>query len=218
MKHADHSKLTADFFKSRINPGDSRGGYRSQLLAEIYNEGLRFSLVYNARKNALAEVERKYASEKIAHCNKLFQEQDYYNLQLNLISLVEDAETLTTKGQSEFVAKLLYFRDHLRVLLTSQQYADFAGGRAAWGTIVDRMSELLQQDLGIKLDIKSSRPPRDFLKLENYIERAKWQYYKSRNRKQDFEKLVLYAQYDPRYLRAASMTTRKLRDPAAHES
>lgn len=187
--------------------------YQDRLLAEIYNEALRFSLAYDARKNALAGIERKYASEKIEHCDELYRKKDYYNLLLNLITLVEDAETLTTKGQKEFVAKLLYFRDDLRFLLASPLYRDFLSGKIPYDKILDRISELLDHDLAIKLDVKTLNPPRDFLNLENYIDRAEWQYYKSRNRKTDFEKLVLYAQYDTRYLRAAAATTRKHQDP-----
>ena len=210
LKHgiAKNSPLT---FLSSLNTGNNT--YQNRLLTEIYNEGLRFSLAYDARKNTLTGIEKRYASEKIEHCNNLYRKRDYYNILLNLITLVEDAETLTTKGQSEFVAKLLYFRDDLRSLLTSPHYQAFVNGSISYDKVLDRISELLDRDLAIKLDVKSLSPPRDFFKLENYADRAEWQYYKSRNRKADFEKLVLYAQYDTRYLRSAAATSRKHQDP-----
>ncbi len=197
----------------RFQIARNAGTYQDQLLLEIYNEGIRFSLVYAERKNNLSDIEKKYADEKIAHCNALYHNGRYYDLLLNIITLVEDAETLTVKGQSEFVGKMLYFRDHLRNLLVSPLYADFQAGRVSYDKILDRMGALLQQDLSIKLDMRSLTPPRDFLKLDNYVERAEWQYYKTHTPKESFEKLILYAQYDPRYLRAAAMTTRSHEDP-----
>lgn|SRR5574341_74665 len=189
------------------------GAYEGQLLAEIYNEGIRFSLAYAGRKDDLTAIEKKYADEKIAYCNELYRSHNYYDLLLNLIALVEDAETLTVKGQPAFVGKVLFFRDHLRDLLVSPLYAEFEAGRVSYDKVLGKMGALLEQDLSIKLDMRSLTPPRDFLKLENYIDRAEWQYYKTRTPKESFEKLVLYAQYDPRYLRAAAMTTRRHDDP-----
>lgn len=199
--------------KVKLQAVGNAGAYEGQLLAEIYNEGIRFSLAYAGRKDHLTDIEKKYADEKIAHCNELYRRSNYNDLLLNLIALVEDAETLTVQGQAEFVGKVLYFRDHLRDLLVSPLYADFEAGRVSYDKILDRMGALLEQDLSVKLDIRSLTPPRDYLKLENYVERAKWQYYKTRTPKASFEKLVLYAQYDPRYLRAAAMTTRRHDDP-----
>ena len=197
----------------RLEAVGNTGAYQGHLLAEIYNEGIRFSLAYAGRKERLTGIEKKYADEKITHCNELYRRHNYYDLQLNLIALVEDAETLTVKGQPAFVGNVLFFRDHLRDLLVSPLYADFEAGRVPYEKVLDKMGSLLEQDLSIKLDMRSLTPPRDFLKLENYIDRAEWQYYKTHTPKESFEKLILYAQYDPRYLRAAAMTTRRHDDP-----
>ena len=45
------------------------------------------------------------------------------------------------------------------------------------------------------------------------MQRAEWQYYKSTTHEEDFRALIAYAQHDPRYLRAVSRTSRKLKDP-----
>ena len=72
----------------------------------------------------------------------------------------------------------------------------------------------LQSDLGLTYDLATLEPPRDLTHLENYLQRAEWQYYKSTTREADFRALIGYAQHDPRYARAVSRTSRKLRDPS----
>jgi hypothetical protein len=196
-----------------MKPNTAPGKYQDQLLAEIYNEALRFSFDYEKREAGLTEVEKTYADKKMRACDSLYRTGDYYTLLLNLIALVEDAETLTTKGQSQFVAKTLFFRDDLRGLLTSPVYAQFEAGRIPSDRILDTISTLLDRDLSMKLDMKTLAPPRDYLRLENYVNRAEWQYYKTKTKIEAFEKLILYAQYDQRYLRAAAKTTRKHDDP-----
>ena len=57
--------------------------------------------------------------------------------------------------------------------------------------------------------LETMGPPRNFLELENYVERAEWQKYKSGSTRDDFRRLLLFAQYDRRYLRAVSRTSRK---------
>ncbi|MBU2455672.1 MAG: hypothetical protein KJ668_20380, partial [Proteobacteria bacterium] len=67
-------------------------------------------------------------------------------------------------------------------------------------------------DLDIALDLNSLSAPRDLSNLKNYIDRAEWQAFKSKTKRDDFKQLVLYAQYDRRYLRTVSKTSPKLTD------
>ena len=114
--------------------------YEKQLLLEIYNEALRFSSAYAVRKDQLDAIESDYAQGKIQHCNDLFDAGQYYPLLLNLMSLVEDAETLSIRDQSEFIRKLLYFRDHLKALLLSDEFAQFRQGpRGARARYTERL-------------------------------------------------------------------------------
>jgi len=187
-------------------------GYREQLLQEIYSEGVRFSLAYARRGPGLLPKEKEYAALKIKRCAALWKDGDYYELLLEIMALTEDAETLTMKGQPEFVARSLYFRDHLRVLLESKLFKDYAAGKAPAGDVFKAMEKYLAEDMGIKADLASMAPPRNFLELKNYADRARWQYYKTSSSRRDFRKLLLFAQYDRRYLRAAARTTRKAED------
>ncbi len=186
--------------------------YEKQLLIEIYNEALRFSSAYTVRKDQLDAIESDYAQGKIRHCNNLFDAGQYYPLLLNLISLVEDAETLSIADQSEFIRKILYFRDHLKALLLSDEFAQFKQSRIPYTVIYQRIEAALKADLDLSVDLASLAPPRDFTNLQNYLDRAEWQAYKSKTRKEDFRQLVLYAQYDRRYLRAVSNTSPKQQD------
>ena len=80
------------------------------------------------------------------------------------------------------------------------------------GKMFKLIEKYLDGDMGLKVDLENMAPPRNFLELKNYADRARWQYYKSTSTRRDFRKLLLFAQYDRRYLRAAARTTRKLAD------
>ena len=186
--------------------------YERQLLYEIYDEALRFSFAYALRENRLTEIERDYAQKKIQYCEDLFSNKKYFPLLLSLISLVEDAETLTITEQSDFIQKILYFRDHLKELLVSEDFISFNRGQIPYTGIYKRIEEALEADLNISLEFNSLAPPRDFSNLQNYLERAEWQAFKSKTKQDDFKQLVLYSQYDRRYLRAVSKTSPKQHD------
>jgi hypothetical protein len=187
-------------------------GYKAQLRSEIYSEGLRFSLAYAKRAPGLLAKEKEYSSAKIKYCAGLWKAGREYELLLELIGLTEDAETLTAIGQPDFVGHSLYFRDHLRDLLKSQLYKKYLEGKAKPEEIFKVIEKYLLEDMNMTVDIKKLPPPQDYSKFENYVERAKWQYYKSSSNKEDFRRLLMFAQYNRRYLRAVARTTRKLTD------
>jgi len=186
--------------------------YHDRLQAEVYDEGLRFSIAYGLRRAGLTPAEQGYAQGKIERCRVLWAAHDLYPLLMLLIELSEDAETLTVKGQTPFVAGTLFLRDHLRELRGSTLYKDYAAGKRPAGDVFRRMSGLLRQDLGMEIDLARLPPPRDLLKLRNYSNRAIWQYFKSTATRRDFVKLSLFAQHDRRYLRTVARTTPKHAD------
>jgi hypothetical protein len=143
----------------------------------------------------------------------LRRSDERHELLLALIELTEDAETLTTRGQPDFVVKLLTLRDHLREVQASPLMAEFRGGQAGSSEILAVIAGHLQRDLGLRWDLEALGPPRNFTHLENYLQRSEWQVYKTTAREADFEALIAYAQHDPRYLRAVSRTSRRLSDP-----
>ncbi|MDT8287110.1 MAG: hypothetical protein RQ748_08390 [Elusimicrobiales bacterium] len=192
----------------------SAGPYRAALLREIYDEGLRFTLAYARRLPGLHPKEKEYAGLKLARCAALWKAGRERDLLLDLMSLTEDAETLTVKGQPDFVARSLYFRDHLRDLLASPLYADYQAGRQPAEAVARVIERFLAEDMGVETDLLNMPAPRDFLELKNYADRARWQYYKSSSTRADFRELLQFAQYDRRYLRAAARTTRRLADEA----
>jgi hypothetical protein len=207
---AEHSPLAC---LSHGKPPAADSPYARQLAEEIYNEAVRFDLAYHARLPQLTGIEQTYCHGKIEACNQLYAEGRSHDLLLELIGLVEDAETLTTRGQDAFVSKTLFFRDHLRDLLTSPQYTEFMTGRAAAPKILKIIERLLQEDLGLTVVLEKLGPPRDLTQLKNYLGRTQWQYYKSRTRVEQFEQLIHFAQHDRRYLRAVARTTPKHTDP-----
>ncbi len=202
-----------DWLKA-LPPPEGLGGYEQGLDAAVYAEAVRFDQAWRKREPGLLPIEREYASRKLAHAKTLFQSGDRYELLLALMELVEDAETLTERGQPEFPVKMLAFRDHLREVLDSPLYADFKAGRREWRKVLRAVSGHLKSDLGLTYDLETLGPPRNLTHLQNYLDRAEWQYYKSATREEDFRALIGYAQNDPRYLRAVSRTSPKLQDPS----
>ena len=198
-------------FLPQVRAG-AAAGYAGRLRREIYSEGIRFSLAYAKRKAGLAPKEAGYAREKTDRCAALWASGKEYDLLLELMGLTEDAETLTMTGQPPFVAKVLYFREHLKALLESREYRQYLAGELPPEDILRRIQRHAKDDLGIAADLVDLPPARNFLDLSNYVQRARWQYYKSAATRRDFRRFLLFAQYDRRYLRAAARTTRKLED------
>lgn len=198
---------------AELRPPSGATRYEEALDAALYSEAVRFDCAWRKREPGLLPVERDYAAMKLARVAGLFRSGAKFELLLALMELVEDAETLTVRGQPEVAVKLLAFRDSLRALLASPLYADFEAGHRDWREVVRAVSGSLQSDLGLSYDLERIGPPRNLTSLENYLQRAEWQYYKSTAREDDFRLLVAYAQHDPRYLRAVARTSRKLRDP-----
>lgn len=211
LKHgiADDTPFT---FLADLHIQQKASNYKEQLFHEIYNEAIRFTFAYVLRKDKLTELESDYVKKKIQHCDTIYFQSEYYELLLELISLVEDAETLTTKTQSDFIKNILYFRDRLRELLVSKEYKSFELGKISYIEILKIIESDLKSILDISLNLNTLSSPRDFLDLRNYIERAEWQTFKSKTKNDDFKRLALYAQYDRRYLRAVSKTSPKLKD------
>jgi len=194
-------------------PPVETGSYAGNLNAEIYSEAVRFDRAWRVREKRLLPAERDYAALKLGRARALADRGERYELLLALIDLVEDAETLTVRDQPELPLKLLALRDHLRAVLASSTYADFRAGRQDWRAVLSLVSKHLESDLGVSYDFETLGPPRNATDLENYLQRAEWQYYKSSTKDDDFVALVSYAQHDPRYLRAVSRTSPKFRDP-----
>lgn len=198
---------------SKATPQMIESPYRRQLWMEIRDEAIRFDLAYRRRRDGLSEIEKTYTYGKILSCNRLYAEGRDFELLLELMGLVEDAETLTTHEQNPFVAKTLFFRDHLRELLSSQKFTDFKAGRRPIGDILIEVEKYLKTDLDMDIKLRTLGPPRDLKHLENYLSRAEWQYYKMRTKTDHFGQLIQFAQHDRRYLRAVSRTSRKHSDP-----
>jgi hypothetical protein len=196
-----------------VHPPANTSTYAAALDAAVYAEAVRLDGGWRARSSGLLPIERAYAERKLARARALFAAGERYELLLLLMELVEDAETLTVRGQPEFSLGLLRFRDHLREVLASREFAGFAGTPQGAAAVLGLVSAHLKDDLGLDYDFATLGPARNLTNLENYLQRAEWQYYKSSAREEDFRALISYAQNDPRYLRAVSRTSRKLQDP-----
>lgn len=189
------------------------GSYEEVLKATVYEEAVRFDRAWRRRAPDLLPLEREYATTKLARAEALRAAGDDYGLLLALIELVEDAETLTVRGQPEVTLQILALRDHLRVVLGSPTFEAFAAGRSDWRPVLQEVARHVEADLGLKYDFETLAPPRNLTHLQNYLDRAEWQYYKSSPREEAFRSLIDYAQNDPRYLRCVARTSRRHQDP-----
>jgi len=198
----------------RVQPStEGARGYAESLQQQIYNESVRLQEAYRKRESGLLPRESAHAREKLARCQRLQKEEAHYELLLELMALVEDAETLRATPSMEKPMQLLQLRDHLRELLSSELFERYRGGKATWQEILQVMEGYLKADLGLDYRLESLSPPRNLTHLQNYLERAEWQYYKTSTRAEDFLQLLNYAQHDARYLRAVARTSRKHGDP-----
>ena len=198
---------------AKLHPPASTISYGDALNAALYSEAIRLDQAWRKRKPDLLPMERDYAAMKLARAKALYRAGERYELLLALMELVEDAETLTERGQPEVPVKMLAFRDHLREVLGSKLFEEFKSGKKDWRALLNVVSGHLKTDLGLSYDFEKLGPPRNLTHLENYLQRTEWQYYKSTTSKEDFIALIGYAQHDPRYLHAVARTSRKLRDP-----
>lgn len=195
-----------------LQPPVCTSTYADRLLTAVYTEAVRFDRAWRKRQPGLLPIEQEYAERKLARARQFFEEGDHYELLLALTELVEDAETLTVLHQPKISLQFLAFRDHLREVLGSAQFDQFASGTVEWQAVLQTVSRYLENDLGLTYDLTTLGPPRNVTDLENYLQRAEWQYYKSTTGEQDFRAIIGYAQHDPRYLRAVSRTSRKHHD------
>jgi len=195
-----------------LQPSAGRG-YAADLDAYIYNEAIRLQEAYLKRKPGLLPLEVEHAKKKLALCQAHLKRGDRFELLLELIALVEDAETLAVVRSQEGLLNYLHFRDHLRELQSSPLFERYRKGEATWQAVMQAMEQHLKADLGVDYRLESLSPPRNLTNLQNYLERAEWQYYKTSTHSDDFRRLLDYAQHDPRYLRAVSRTSRKHADP-----
>jgi hypothetical protein len=207
-----HRVPALDWLQDITPPADPKD-YRQALDADLYNEATRLQEAYRRREPGLNDVERAHADRKLAACRALLQQGDRFDLLLELIALVEDAETLRAEPSQAGLLGILRFRDHLRDLLQSPLFERYRRGEATWEDILGAMQQSLKADFGMDLQLATLPPPRNLTHLENYLQRAEWQYYKTSTRHEDFLQLLDYAQHDPRYLRAVSRTSRKHGDP-----
>lgn len=195
-----------------ISRGDS--SYLNQLMREISNEALRFSMIYERRKDKLNAVEKAFVAEELQLIRQLNEKGDYFGLLLELILMSEAGETLSTNGISPFVLKVRSFGLALREYLVSPNYVAFQDGKRDHLTVFSDIEQIYQQSIGQPIKIAELPPSRDLTKLENYVDRAVWQVYKSKAKESDFRSLISFAQNDRRYLRAVSRTTPRHNDIA----
>jgi hypothetical protein len=185
------------------------GAYLEQLMKEITSEAVRFSAVYEKRKGTLNATEQAFVAEELQLLRQLNEKHDYYGLLLELILLSEAGETLSAPPQSQYVLKVRGFGLGLRQYLGSPEYAAFVAGRKDYRAVFSDMERLYQQTFGKTITIAELPPPRDLTRLDNYVDRAVWQVYKTKARESEFRRLINYAQHDRRYLRAVAMTTQR---------
>lgn len=199
-------------FLSGIRLNSYESPYLTQLTQEIYDEALRFSFIYEQRREKLSPEESAFVSDQLLIVRKLFDENHYFDLLLNLILLSEAGETLSTRHQVSFIKNIRYLADDLRQLLNSSRYADFQQGKSSWTDVFHDLDIINKKRAGIDVPLHKLEPARDLTELQNYIDRAEWQYYKSKNTDDDFHKLISFAQNDRRYLRAVSNTSPRHQD------
>ncbi len=201
------------FLEPTLNTTE-RNSYLEQLLHEISEEAVRFSTIYERRKERLTDIEKKFVTEELQLVRQLNDKGDYFGLLLELILMSEAGETLSSNGQPQFVYQVRNLGLSLREYLTSADYAAFLAGKKDHLAVFSDIERIYQETIGKPLKLADLPPPRDLSKLDNYIDRAVWQLYKTKAKESDFRRLINFAQKDRRYLRAVARTTPRNNDLA----
>jgi len=197
---------------ARLRTAMDDSPYRMRLANEIHDEALRFAFIHARRKDQLSPEEQNFLQRETGIIRELVETQHYYELLLHLILLSEAGETLSTAGQSDFVKNVRLLGEDLREYLVSPEYSAFKNGEAAWNVVFTDLDRITSERTGIELALEEMEPARNLTELQNYIDRAEWQVYKSTSSEEDFRQLVSYAQNDRRYLRAVSNTSARHAD------
>jgi len=211
LSHAILNSGPLNFLRGLRTP-DSDSPYLSQLSREIYDEALHFSFIYNKRKSGLSKEEIAFVNSQLKIIHELYARHDNYALLLHLILLSEAGETLSTSTQIKFVKNVRLLAIALRKYLRSPQYASFTAGELPWQTVLSELDKINAQTSELNISLKKVESPRDLTNIQNYIDRAEWQVYKSKARANDFHRLISFAQTDRRYLRAVSNTSARHED------
>jgi hypothetical protein len=189
-----------------------KADYGDLLDRDLWDEAARLIRAYHRRAAHLEPVEILHMQSKLAIAKNHWKDGRRLATLLTLTGLVEDGETITTRGQPPVTLQVLLFRDHLRELLRSPEMETLKATRDR-KPLLHRLQQHLADDLGMTgYDIENLQPPRNLTSVQNYIQRAEWQFYKSTSKYDDFLSLIAYAQNDRRYLRAVSHTSRKHSD------
>ena len=93
-----------------LEAAPSRGDYADALTADIYNEATRLQEAYRKREPGLTPLERERARRKLARGQEHLQQGQRFELLLDLIAMVEDAETLKATPAQDGLMSLLAFR------------------------------------------------------------------------------------------------------------
>jgi hypothetical protein len=186
--------------------------YGALLDRDLWDESVRLIRAYRRRSARLEPLEIEHMQAKLAQARRQWADGRQLETLLTLTGLVEDGETITTRGQPAIALQVLLFRDHLRELLRSPEIETLKTTRDR-KPLFHRLERHLADDLGLHgYDIEKLKKPRNLASLRNYVERAEWQYHKSSSKTDDFLTLIAFAQNDRRYVRAASHTGRKHSD------
>lgn len=186
--------------------------YGDLLDRDLWDESARLIRAYHRRADHLEPLEIKHLQSKLAQARRQWNDGRRLETLLTLTGLVEDGETITTRGQPDITLQVLVFRDHLRELLLSPEIKILKTTQDR-KPLFDRLQRHLADDLGLTgYDIENLKPPRNLTDIWNYVQRAEWQFYKSSSKSEDFLALIAFAQNDRRYLRAASHTSQKHND------
>jgi len=149
-----------------------KADYADLLDRDLWDEAARLVRGYHRRASRLEPIEIQHMQSKLALAKTQWEEGRRLATLLTLTGLVEDGETITTRGQPAVTLQVLLFRDHLRDLLRSPEMETLRATHDRKPLLL-RLQQHLADDLGMTgYDIENLQPPRNLASPENYIQRA----------------------------------------------
>ncbi|MEY3902286.1 MAG: hypothetical protein RL189_1592 [Pseudomonadota bacterium] len=119
--------------------------------------------------------EASYLQLRSRQCRELFDRREWNALLLKLIELSDNAETLFLTEALKEAMQAWKLRDNLRTILERMIEGHETMTSAKIDNSLNQVSQSARSTMGIVTPVQEMKSLRNFGRLENYFERAKWQ-------------------------------------------
>jgi hypothetical protein len=149
--------------------------YERRIFRDIFSETYCFHSSWKKRNSSMTPEEASYLQLRSRQCRELFDRREWNALLLKLIELSDNAETLFLTEALKEAMQAWKLRDNLRTILERMIEGHETMTSAKIDNSLNQVSQSARSTMGIVTPVQEMKSLRNFGRLENYFERAKWQ-------------------------------------------